>query len=368
MARVAKIELSAIVGKLPEIQVLDPATLSGYGPDGLFLCALGFEPRCVTLPKLLADSGYRSEHVVLFEYDTNVDENEVNRQELTQCLNAISDDVQMLCLRDPDYSNDLRRLLGCISDANPSRDHRITFDLSVAANRIVVTTMAILYETNAHLNVLYSEAAIYHPTKSEYECEPSVWKDEPERGLERGVGDVRPSREFPGQHFDQLPDAVMLFPTFKPERSKAVIGFVDPSLIGAQGEHIVWLVGVPPLSENTWRIGALKEINGLTEADVQYEISTLDYRQTLSTLDSIHGQLWDKYKLTLSPIGSKMQALGSSLFCHMHPDTRIVFAVPQEYNAAQYSEGCRETWKIDFGPLSELRDLLRSVGKLVVDE
>ena len=264
--------------------------------------------------------------------------------------------------------NELRRILECISRAAPGKNPRVTFDLSVAANRIVVTTMAILCQADVHLNVLYSEAASYHPTKSEYEGEPSVWRDEPERGLERGVGDVRPSREFPGLHFDQLPDAIILFPTFKAERSKAVIDFVDPSLIGAQGENIVWLVGVPPLRGNRWRIDALKEINGLTEKDFQYEISTLDYRETLSRLESIYDRLWDKYKLTLSPIGSKMQALGSSLFCYMHPDTRIVFAIPQEYNAAQYSEGCRETWKIEFGHLSKLLDLLESVGRLEIDE
>ena len=265
MAHARKIELSTIVGRLPEMHIFNPSIGPVYGPDDLFLCALGFEPRCLTLPKLLAESGYRSERVVFFEYDTNVDQNEVNRQELTRYLNAISDNVQPLSLSDPDHPNELRRILECLSKAAPGENPRITFDLSVAANRIVVTTMAILCQAEGHLNVLYSEAATYHPTKSEYEVEPSVWRDEPERGLERGVGDVRPSREFPGLHFDQLPDAIILFPTFKAERSKAVIDFVDPSLIGAQGEHIYWLVGVPPLPENRWRSDVLREINGLTE-------------------------------------------------------------------------------------------------------
>ena len=368
MAHTRKIELSAIVGQLPEIQKFNPRVGSAYGPDDLFLCALGFEPRCLALPKMLAENGYRSERAVFFEYDTNVDENEVNRHELTKHLNVISDNVQPLSLSNPDYPNELRGILETLSSGTLGTDPRITFDLSVSANRIVVTTMAILCEAETYLNVIYSEAATYHPTKTEYEVEPSDWQNESQLGLERGVGDVRPSREFPGQHFDQLPDALLLFPTFKAERSRAVIAFVDPSLVGVQGEQVVWLVGVPPHPEYKWRIDALKEINGLTDNDFQHEVSTLHYRETLSRLESIYGQLWDRYKLTLSPIGSKMQALGSSLFCYMHPDTRIVFAIPAEYNAAQYSEGCRETWRIEFGFLSELRDLLRSVGSLVIDE
>ena len=82
MARATKIELSSIVGRLADIQKFNPRTGPTFGPDDLFLCALGFEPRCVAMPKLLAEIGYRSERVIVFEYDTNVDENERNREEL----------------------------------------------------------------------------------------------------------------------------------------------------------------------------------------------------------------------------------------------------------------------------------------------
>ena len=367
MARVTRIELSSIVGGLPDLEKFNPRTGTTFGPDDLFLCALGFEPRCLALPKLLAESGYRSERVIVFEYDTNVEENERNRGELTRYLGKISDNIEPLSLSNADYPNELRRIVTSLRSGSLGVEPRITFDLSVAANRIVVTTMAVLCDAEAHLNILYSEAAVYHPTKTEYEAEPSAWTAESLLGLERGVGDVRPSREFPGQPFDQLPDAVILFPTFKAERSRAVITFVDPSLNGVQGDQIVWLVGNPPLPENRWRIGASKAINGLDDNDVQYQISTLDYKETLTSLESIYNGLSNKYRLTLSPIGSKMQALGSSLFCYIHPDTRIVFAIPREYNADQYSEGCRETWRIEFGSLSDLRRSLGSVGKLVID-
>ena len=368
MANARRVELSDILGRLPEIQPFHPLSGSSYGPDELFLCALGFEPRCLTIPRLLADNGYRSERAVFFEYDTNVDDNDRNRQELTEYLHTISDSVQSLALGASTFPHDLRVILESLSAATVETTPRITFDVSAAANRIVVTSMAMLCEADGALTVLYSEAATYHPTQSQYEAQPQAWRDEALLGLERGVSDVRPSREMPGQHFDPLPDAIVLFPTFKPERSQAVIDFVDPSLIGTRGEAIVWLVGVPHLSQNGWRVNALKEINGLDDEDVQYEVSTLRYQDTLSTLDTLHDKLSNHYKLTLSPIGSKMQALGSSLFAFIHPDTRIVFAIPKEYNASQFSNGCRETWMIEFGSLFDLRTLLMSVGELVIDE
>ena len=76
----------------------------------------------------------------------------------------------------------------------------------------------------------------------------------------------------------------------------------------------------------------------------------------------------ERYTITLSPLGSKMQALGTALFCYMHPDVRVIFSTPKEYNATQYSKGCKEVWKLDFGPLSELRRRLDQVGTLRVEE
>ncbi|MCY4623567.1 MAG: hypothetical protein OXC99_00950 [Chloroflexi bacterium] len=368
MAHVRRVELSEIIGELPELAIFDPRSVVSSVPDDLFLCALGFEPRCLALPQLLAESGYRSERAFFFEYDTNAVDNDVNRRELTKCLHTMANSVQALPLKDPDFPNEMRRLLESLSGNGAGTGPKITFDCSVAANRIVVTTMALLCETDADLRVLYSEAATYHPTREEYEAQPANWREESLLGLARGVSDVRPSREIPGQHFDPLPDAIILFPTFKPERSQAVIDYVDPALIGTRGEQIIWLVGIPHLGGNDWRISALKEINGLTSEDVQHEVSTFHYQETLKELDSIYNQLAGTYKLTLSPLGSKMQALGSSLFSYLHPDVRIVFAVPKEYNAAQYSGGCREMWSIDFGSLPKLRERLTRVGMLVVDD
>ena len=121
-----------------------------------------------------------------------------NRRELAAHLNVISNHVESLPLSEPDAPNRLRQILETVANETIGGSPRITFDVSAAANRFVVTSMAILCESDGSLNVLYSEAATYHPTQAEYEAEPSVWQSESQLGLERGVGDVRPSREAPG--------------------------------------------------------------------------------------------------------------------------------------------------------------------------
>jgi len=126
---------------------------------------------------------------------------------------------------------------------------------------------------------------------------------------------------------------------------------------------------VPHHEQDRWRLAAMKRINAIPQDAPQVEVSTFDYKDTLRVLERLHGELSGSYTITLSPLGSKMQALGTALFCYMHPDVRIIFSTPREYNAAQYSKGCKAVWKIEFGSLDEeLRRKLDQVGTLRVEE
>ena len=223
-------------------------------------------------------------------------------------------------------------------------------------------------EYEIYLRIIYSEAAVYYPSKEEYERNATLWEEESLLGLERGIGYVRPSIDHPGDALDPLPDSLILFPRLKGDRSKAVISFVDPSLLQNPGDKVIWIPGVPHLDQDRWRLDAVKKINGIGENTRHSEISTFDYKYTLQCLERLHDELSEKSRITLSPLGSKMQTLGTALFCYMHHDVRVILSSPKEYNAAHYSEGCKAVWKIDFGPLAELRSKLDQVGTLRIED
>ena len=333
--------------------------------DDLFLCALGFEPRCLTVARARREGQHRSGRVAYLKYSTNLADNEANLSELDACLRAVSKSVEPLETDVADFPGRLRALLELVKTESATRPS-VSLDISVMANRLLLRCVKILLDYDVSLRILYSEAAIYHPTKDEYEREPAKWKTDDVLGLERGVSDVMPSIDHPGDTLDPIPDVVLLFPSFKAERSKAIISFVDPSLLNNPGQKVVWLVGAPHHDTDRWRIDAMKTLNEIAVTAKQYEVSTFDYKDTLRVLGELHKELAGAYRLTLSPLGSKMQALGTALFCHMHSDVRVIFATPKEYNAAQYSKGCKAIWKIDFGSLVDVREKLRTVGRLEV--
>jgi hypothetical protein len=127
-------------------------------------------------------------------------------------------------------------------------------------------------------------------------------------------------------------------------------------------------LGVPHLLEDSWRIEAMRTINEIGPEMPQYEVSTFDYKECLGTLEQIYLGAQDSSNISLAPFGSKMQALAGCIFCHLHPDVRVIFASPKAYDASQYSKGAKATWEIDLGRVGTLMGRLRNVGQLVIED
>jgi hypothetical protein len=310
--------------------------------------------------------GYRARRAGYFEYSTNAEDNGANRPELEENLRRMSSSVESIRCDEQDFASAFSRMLDSVETTGGTRTPTVTFDISVASNRLVLRCMGVLLRRNISLRLLYSEARTYHPTRTEFDENPQKWAADDSLGLEQGVAEVVPSKEQPGHHLDPLPNCIVLFPTFKAARCRAVIAAIDPSLRSAPGKSVMWMLGEPHLPEDSWRLEAMARINGVTPEMPQYKVKTFDYKDALMVLERVHDQVWEQHNLSIAQFGSKLQALGTSIFCYLHPEVRLWFAIPQRYNATQYSEGCKATWMIDFGTMQEVRKHLDGVGKLVV--
>ena len=366
MPRIVARELADALSELADVRLFHEDLIRTKPVDHLFLCALGFEPRCLAVSRQLRSAQYRAHRAVYCTYDTNVEDNEANLAALEQQLGEIAEYRQMMNGDSGEFGRQLRNAVQLACSEAKTNACNVTLDISVMANRLLLRCMKILLEYDINLRIMYAEAETYHPTRREYEREGERWKSDEHLGLERGVDRVMPSVDFPGHALDPLPDCVILFPNFKRERSRAVIGAVDPSLLTNPADKVMWLLGQPHLSENRWRVEAMKRINEIELEAPQYEVSTFDYKDALNVLERLYVERAETQNITLSPLGSKMQALGAALFCHMHPDVRIILSTPRDYNAVQYSEGCRDVWCIQLGPLKEVRRRLEEVGTLFV--
>lgn len=365
MTNLHEVELINVLSVLPDIKPLDVNKSFFKRSDDLFFCALGFEERCPWIPELICTGDtYKAKDAVYFEYATNVADNELNKVRLKKALQSFSHSVHSIQCDEEKFSIQLRELVQqlCINEEFPS----VVFDISACSSKLLLLSLKVLLEFNINLRILYSEAAIYHPKREEYDENPNKWTTEEGFGLSKGVGKVIPSPEHPGNRRDKLPEAIIVFPTFKPERTKAIITDIDESLVTRPKDRVIWIVGIPHLPEDKWRTDMMIHINQIPQSSPLYEVSTFDYKKTLEILDRIYRTKDCEYHINISPLGSKMQSLGIVLFWHMKQDISVVFAIPEKYNASQYSEGCKATWEIEFGNLDRIRDALNKVGQLEI--
>lgn len=362
VARLQQTVLEDVMTAFPDIiPFVPPPNVT----SDIFLCALGFEPRCLENARRLAAAGWRIDKCLILTLNSNTENDRKNLGPLCDELGKISSRVETLNADEARYTRSLSRAVNGDESTSTKRVH---FDISVAANRLLLRSLHTLLRSDAIVTVLYAEAEIYHPTLEAFNSDHAQWIADGPLGLEQGVELVEASFTYPGQHIDALPQCVVLFPSFRRERSASVISHVDPSLLVSPGDQLVWIIGVPHLEKDQWRVDAMRAINAIRPDAVQYEVSTFDYRDTLRRLELIYRDKWERFNISVSPIGSKLQALGTALVCYLHPDIRLVFAVPKVYNAAQWSEGCREVWQVDMGSMATVRARLDSVGSLSIVE
>ena len=309
---------------------------------------------------MLARANSRFSAAVIVTLDTNTDENASNRDQLLASLREVSSIIEELDADDNRFGVALERILAC----RTGKGHVVVVDISSFANRALLKVMAAVIKSNCTLEILYCEAEEYKPTEAEYLKDPASWQLPSTFGLERGVSSVQGSTEYPGFHPDPLPDLVFLIPNMNPGRSMAVVTAVDASIVVEPEKRIVWIVGIPHELKDRWRAQAMRQINSISPRAKAFDVSTFEYKELLPILLNIHEQNAESYRMTLSPLGSKLQSLAVAMFLYMKPDVRVMFSVPQEYNAKNYSIGVRDVWRIALGDTEALRQELDAVGTL----
>jgi hypothetical protein len=348
MPKITQISIDEVISRTPLVEQLDGDSLAANPPNA-FVCAQGFEDRCDAIAKILSSKRIRVERVIVISLRSNSDEDRENGRRISEMLSpSAAHEPVILDADEPGFQHRFKDALGGDEFVNNEQNH-ILLDISVAANRACVRTFASCLGFNCQLTVGYTEAAVYHPTIEEFRDNESAWMSEDSLGTEKGVEDISPCEEFPGEHLEAASNVVVLLPSFRHERSAATVSHVDPALLLKPGDDVIWVLGCPHLPEDHWRRDAMRTLNRIADDAKIFEASTFDYREVWRILESVYDGRWEASNLTLSPLGSKLQAIGATLFCLRHSDVRILFSVPKEYNRKQWSKGVRDLWQISFG-------------------
>lgn len=348
-------ELAEVCSQLPPIQPYEPQQDSCS--DQVFICACGFEDRSLAIPSgLCKPSRYQTRHSLVLDHETNEEDNASNRPALTHYLSSISQKgIESLRYRDDDFVVKFDNIMDQAT-VSGERIPRVSFDITACSSQMVLSTLKLLFHRKVSLRLLYTEADTYHPTLLEYQQSPHDWTVDG-KGMSRGILRVREFRLYPGLNLRELPMLLVAFPTFKPERINSIRTELQPA-------KTVWIIGIPHATENEWRVKAMREINGVTEADTAYEITTFGYIETFAQLEQIYKGYEESFHVIVAPHGSKLQNVGIALFCLLREDVGLWFSTPLSFNTAQYTSGIKAFWQINFGSVQTVSEIVRACGKL----
>ena len=181
----------------------------------------------------------------------------------------------------------------------------------------------------------------------------------PPEFLTHGVDKVEVLRRIPGHDADSRPTFLVVFPAFARTRVSAVIEELCPS-------RVQWMFGVPHIVENRWRLDAQREYHtALIEKSHRHcYVSTFDYRETLSVLESVYRKRRQTYGIFVCSLGSKLQKLGQAIFHILRPEVAALVSIPRVWEPEKYSdERPRAVYGLDLGSCQRLRERLWSTRR-----
>ncbi len=230
---------------------------------------------------------------------------------------------------------------------------RIFIDISGMSRLLIVQILdAIGRRGNGfeNITVIYTEAEIYPPTKSEVEelikqKIADVWF--PITFISSGVFDLEILPELTSISMNSQPYRLIAFPSFNSYQLTTLRSELQIS-------KFTFIHGKPPNTELDWRTKSIRNINNIDEIPDKEEkiVSTLDYRETLDLLLGIYDEVNIFEKIFIAPTGSKMQAVAIGILRAYLSDVQIVYPTPKSFPSTdKYTEGINKIFRLDLGSL-----------------
>jgi len=323
--------------KLPEIDKLKYVDLS----DDLFVCALGFENRCVGAPRLLAKNDYKTKNTIILKYDVHEEDNNVNYYELKELIDHITlNNVIEISYKTNDVESFYTDSKGFKKITNKLYDDwsmkKISVDISSFTTIAIIQILDYLFTLNVNkIRIIYTEAEKYYPK--------DIQKADEEEYISSGVKNILSVPKFSGIHTPGYSQLLIVLLGFEPIRTRGIFNILQPS-------RKIGIIGKPSRTDLKWRLNLLSRMykNVFGDQDEILMLSEFNYIEVFKALEEIYDKYGQVNNMTITPLGSKMQTIAVLLFLRNHPDVQLLVSIPIKYDPRRYSEGIGDSFQLAF--------------------
>jgi hypothetical protein len=199
------------------------------------------------------------------------------------------------------------------------------------------------------LTVIYTAATEYNPSRAEYEELISVSGEEIElipHSMALEMDQNLQLDSFAGYRSQNAKTCLAILAGYEAHRANGVVEGTNPALL-------LLLYGRPGDETLDWRLDLSRRLHRKFERGRRTAteiVSTLQFEETVATLERYYDYLIDDYDLALAPIGSKMQTLAAYLFWERYRETQLMFPTPIGYDPARSPKGAGTTYATTLEP------------------
>ena len=320
----------------PELQAI---TVPKLGSDDVLLTCAGFEDRAIEALRRAVWAGCRGFRVLCVKYLPNVSAN--RDEEIASLCAQAQGALESLTFDREHPAGAAERILARVPDSL-----NLHVDLSGMSRILIVQLVAALVRgaRTARSEVLYCSAKVYPPEREQVESKLAEHADLVGLTMfvSAGVFGLTIVPELSSVAMQGQPIRVITFPSWNTTQLAAVCSEM-------QASHFTIVHGIPPDPENAWRPGAIRSLNRIESLHTheEFDVSTLDYRETLDLLLKIYDTNRQSAKLVVSPTGSKMQSLAVGVVCAFLRDVQVVYPTPRLFAApADYTRGVGRLYRL----------------------
>ena len=322
--------INGYIGKWEELNLYTPTI-------DLFVGGISLEERCPQGWNLLKKSNINIRRKIMFYFKEIIQTKESNRIEkiiFDKLFDMTQNDFRIKSGL-YDEIGGLREFEKCLDEINfNSIKRNIMIDISVMIKPYIFILLRYLLDIKKLrvLYLLYTEPNIYQEPKSRLHQKESVF-------FTKGTVKIGEIPGYSGWKDLKKRDILIILLGFEGNRAIEITNAIEP-------EITIPVNGFPAYRPE------FKDISIISNEELLREPSTFknltyapanDPFETNRVLESIHTKHSKDYNITLAPIGTKPMSLGSCLFALQHPECRIVYPYPTEYNL-KVSKGFGNTW------------------------
>lgn len=322
--------------------------------SGLVVLSAGFEDRAKEfISKATLDI---NSTVLLVKFENDIENNNETYEEYRQIIvDQIGESRVTTVSLNQKYPREYIVDLEAALQKMPRDINEVWLDISGMPSHAICASLQVVraYKPTYPINVIYTSARTYHPSKSEFD----TLKKKQAEGIEylpsslaREMSENLILSSFSGQRTNEGQSCLAIFAGYEVHRSAGVIENVNPSML-------LLLYGKPEGRGLGWRLDLSKQLHKKfekTRKSAVEEVSTLYLKEGLERLDQYYEYIYDEYDLTIAPICSKMNAVAAYLFWEMYREVQLIFPLPIGYATDKKAERVGQSFLTILKPKNSL--------------